>query len=603
MCISRFFQLNPRVWLFVSFIFIVFFQSCTQDTEGGAKAEKRLYQIFDKEWNFRLEENPVFATRVGVHTANDRLPLVSEADQLRRADFRRGLLRELEGIDIEQLSEDDQINYEIFRFLQEDAISQVENKAYLIPINAEGGFYSSFPFMVERMPFNTEEDYQNYLSRLAAFARYTDAHIVLMKKGMELGYMPPKVILKGYEGGILMHRDAKTEESVFFKPFLQFPNSIPANEQEELQALAKEIIRDSVAKSYGRLADFMAAEYVPAARESLGASELPNGAAWYDQRVKFFTTLPYSAEEIFQIGQMEVRRIRREMDSLIQSTGFRGNFASFLEYLRSDPQFYAKNPKELLMNASYWSKKIDGRLPAFFHPLPRSPYGVEPVPAAIAPKYTGGRYVPGSYDDHRSGTYWVNTYKLESRPLYVLPALTLHEAVPGHHLQHAFAEELEGFPEFRRRTYLSCYGEGWALYCELLGKEMGIYESPYEEFGRMTYEMWRACRLVVDVGLHAKGWTRQQAVDFLASNTALSLHEVGTEIDRYIGWPGQALSYKVGELKIRELRKLAEEELGAAFDLREFHRVILSQGAVPLFILEEMVDAFIEEKKGKETIN
>ncbi|MEM9722973.1 MAG: DUF885 domain-containing protein [Bacteroidota bacterium] len=570
--------------------------SCTQERSNSQITQERLYQLFEREWEFRLKENPVFATSMGVHSANDRLPAVSERDQRRRADFRRNLLAQLEEIDTKQLDETDKINYQLFRFLQEDAIAQFENKAYLIPINAEGGFYSSFPFIIDRMPFHSVEDYKNYLARLAAFSQYTDAHITLMRKGIEQGYMPPKVILKGYESGILMHRDALIEESVFYKPFLQLPTSVSAVDKIELQELARKVIRDSVAMSYGRLADFMATEYVPTARETLGASELPNGEAWYDQRVKFFTTLPYTAEEIFQIGQLEVRRIRREMDSLMRSTGFKGDFASFLEFLRTDKQFYASSPREFLMHASYWSKKIDGRLPEFFHPLPRSPYGVEPVPAAIAPKYTGGRYVPGSYENHRSGTYWVNTYKLGSRPLYVLPALTLHEAVPGHHLQNAFAEELEGFPEFRRQTYLSCYGEGWALYCELLGKEMGIYETPYEEFGRMTYEMWRACRLVVDVGLHAKGWSRQQAIDFLASNTALSLHEVGTEIDRYIGWPGQALSYKVGELKIRELRQLAEEELGDAFDLHEFHRVILSQGAVPLFILEEMVESYIEEK-------
>ena len=301
-----------------------------------------------------------------------------------------------------------------------------------------------------------------------------------------------------------------------------------------------------------------------------------------------------TADEIFKTGEKEVARIRAQMEAVIKEVNFEGDFAEFLHFLRTDSQFYAKSPRGLLMEASFIAKKADGRLPRVFNKMPRLPYGVAPVPDAIAPKYTGGRYSPGSAADHRAGFYWVNTYKLESRPLYVLPALTLHEAVPGHHLQIALAEELENVPDFRKNTYLSCYGEGWALYCEWLGQELGMYDTPYEEFGRLTYEMWRACRLVVDVGIHSKGWTRDEAANFMASNTALSLHEVNTEIDRYIGWPGQALSYKIGELKIRELRKRAEEKLGDKFDIRAFHDVILSCGSVPLFILEDLVNEYIE---------
>ncbi len=576
--------------------FFLLLLSCTLESPSDQAPSSELAEIFEKEWAFSLKENPLRATSVGVHDYNDRLPSAKRADFQRRLDFRESLLQELQNIDTNQLSHSDRINFELFRFQQENSVAQLKAQSYLMPINAEGGFYTSFPFVVDRMPYNTVQDYENYLRRLAAFPVYTEQHMELMKYGIDQGYIPPKIILKGYEAGISMHRDAEIEESAFYKPFLEFPSSFEESQKENLRLTAQQIIRDSVQATYRRFGKFMEEIYVPAARESVGASELPNGKTWYEQRVRFFTTLPYSSDEIFNIGQMEVRRIRREMDSVMRSTGFKGDFAAFLQFLRTDPQFYAQSPKELLRHASYFSKRIDGRLPKFFHPIPRSPYGVEPVPDAIAPKYTGGRYVPGSYENHRSGTYWVNTYKLESRPLYVLPALTLHEAMPGHHLQHAVTEELEEVPTFRRNTYLSCYGEGWALYCELLGKEMGIYETPYQEFGRMTYEMWRACRLVVDVGLHAKGWTRQEAIDFLASNTALSLHEVTTEIDRYIGWPAQALSYKVGELKIRELRQLAEEELGAEFDLREFHRIILSEGSVPLFILEDMVETYIDKK-------
>lgn len=302
-------------------------------------------------------------------------------------------------------------------------------------------------------------------------------------------------------------------------------------------------------------------------------------------------------DEVFEIGQKEVARIRAEMEKIIADLKFEGSFAEFLNFLRTDPQFYAKTPRELMMEASYFAKKADGKLPEFFGVLPRNSYGVEPVPADIAPKYTGGRYVGGSLENGRAGLYWVNTFKLESRPLYVLPALTLHESVPGHHLQISLAQEMENVPNFRKSNYLSAYGEGWALYTEYLGEEMGIYETPYQLFGKLTYEMWRACRLVVDVGIHAKGWSRDAAVEFMASNTALSLHEVNTEIDRYIGWPAQALSYKIGELKIRELRKTAEAALGEQFDLRKFHDVILSQGAVPLFVLEDMVKRYIALEK------
>jgi uncharacterized protein (DUF885 family) len=311
-----------------------------------------------------------------------------------------------------------------------------------------------------------------------------------------------------------------------------------------------------------------------------------------------------TAEEVFEVGQLEVKRIRSEMQQIIDSLKFEGSFNDFLNFLRTDPRFYAKTPHELLAEASYYSKKIDGRLPRYFGTLPRLPYGVEPVPEQIAPRYTGGRYSDGSYENHRAGQYWVNTYKLESRPLYVLPSLTLHEAVPGHHLQISLAAEAEfnrevPLPDFRNDYYISAFGEGWALYCEWLGKEMGIYEDLYQQFGALTYEMWRACRLVVDPGMHALGWSRQQAVDFMTNNTALSIHEINTEINRYIGWPGQAVSYKIGELKIRELRKEAESKLGDKFNIRDFHDKVLENGSIPLFVLERVMKEWIETEMVK----
>jgi uncharacterized protein (DUF885 family) len=304
-------------------------------------------------------------------------------------------------------------------------------------------------------------------------------------------------------------------------------------------------------------------------------------------------------EDVFETGVREVARIRAEMDDVLRELRYTGSFEKFLDFLRTDPQFYAATPRDLLKEASYYAKKIDGKLPQYFGKLPANPYGVSPVPEMLAPTYTSGRYSPGNADNHRAGFYWVNTYNLAARPLYALPALTLHEAVPGHHLQITLAQEMDELLPLRRQTYLSAFGEGWALYCEWLGKEMGIYETLYEQFGRLTYEMWRACRLVVDPGLHVKGWTRQQAIDFMASNTALSLHECTTEVDRYIGWPGQAVSYKIGELKIRELRAQAEQALGANFNLRDFHDLVLSKGSVPLFTLEKMVNDWVAARKSK----
>jgi uncharacterized protein (DUF885 family) len=340
---------------------------------------------------------------------------------------------------------------------------------------------------------------------------------------------------------------------------------------------------------------------LPKTRTTLGASEMPNGDAFYQNRINFYTTsTQYTADDIHQIGLKEVARIKAEMEKIIKDLNFKGSFADFLQFLRTDKQFYAKTPRELLMIARDIAKRIDAQLPRYFKTLPRKPYGVAPVPDAIAPKYTSGRYIGTTKESTDPGYYWVNTYDLPSRTLYTLPSLTAHEAVPGHHLQGSLNNELgDSIPQFRKDLYLSAYGEGWGLYSEYLAAEMGIYTTPYEKFGKLTYEMWRACRLVVDTGIHAKGWTRQQVVDYMAANTALSMHEINTETDRYISWPGQALSYKIGELKIRELRQKAEQELGSKFDIRDFHDVILGQGTVTLKIMEELVNNYIQKIKNE----
>ncbi len=410
----------------------------------------------------------------------------------------------------------------------------------------------------------------------------------------------PLVIFKGYESTYEQHITTIAEENFYYSPFLNLPNPLTQEEKDSLQKAARTVISEQLIPSFESVKTFFEKEYYPTTRKSIGVSETPNGKAYYQSRIKFYTTLDLSPEEIHQKGLEEVSRIKKQMEAIVKEVEFKGSLKEFIAFLRTDPQFYAKTPEQLLAYARNIAKKLDEQLPRFFKTLPRKPYGVAAVPEAIAPKYTSGRYVGTSPESTEPGYYWVNTYNLPSRPLYAMPSLTAHEAVPGHHLQGALNQELpESIPQFRRALYLSAYGEGWGLYTEFLANEMNIYTTPYEHFGKLTYEMWRACRLVVDTGMHVFGWSRPQAVDFMAENTALSLHEINTEIDRYISWPGQALAYKIGELKIRELRSLAEQELGSRFDIREFHERILEKGTVTLPLLEERILNFIETTKSK----
>jgi len=369
-------------------------------------------------------------------------------------------------------------------------------------------------------------------------------------------------------------------------------------ERERLRKEGRQAVMDSAVAGYRKFLDFYRKEYLPGARTTIAAADLPNGSAFYAHQIRRYTTLDLSPDEIHKIGLAEVDRISKEMDAVMKQTGFQGDHAAFVQFLRTDPRFYPKTPQELLEYSAWVAKTIDGKLPSLFKTLPRLPYTVQPVPDSIAPKYTAGRYVEAPQGSSQPGIYWVNIYKVETRPLYNVTALTLHEAVPGHHLQIAISHELSDLPDFRRYSYISAFGEGWGLYSEWLGLEAGLYTDAYSNFGRLSYEMWRACRLVVDTGVHAKGWTRQQALDYLGSHTALPLHEVETEVDRYISWPGQALSYKLGELKIKELRRRSEQALGPRFDLRDFHDVVLGSGSVPLDVLEKNVNAWIEQRRG-----
>jgi uncharacterized protein (DUF885 family) len=510
------------------------------------------------------------------------------------ADFAKTTLTKLSEVSEMALSETEVISLKLLKFKLKDQIDYFTFERFLNPLLSDAGFHSNLNYSVR--PLSSYKAAKNYLNKLNAIPVFVDQHFVNLREGLEKGVSQPKVIFNGYESTYEDHIITDFSDSYFYSPFKNLPENITQDQKDSILSAAKIAIENSVIPQFKRIKTFFEDEYLPKTRTSIGVSETPGGEAYYQNRINFYTTSTlYSAEDIHQIGLKEVARIKAEMRKIIKEVKFKGNFLAFLKFLRTDEQFYAKTPKELLMFARDIAKRADEQLPRFFKTLPRKPYGVAPVPDAIAPKYTGGRYVGTSKNSTNPGYYWVNTYDLPSRTLYTIPSLTVHEAVPGHHLQGALNNELgDSIPQFRRNLYLSAYGEGWGLYSEFLAEEMGMYTTPYEHFGKFTYEMWRACRLVVDTGIHAKGWTRDEVVDFMSANTALSIHEINTETDRYISWPGQALSYKIGEIKIRELRKKAEIQLQTKFDIRAFHEIVLEQGTVTLAILETRINNYIE---------
>ena len=526
---------------------------------------------------------------------NEEYPLGNFSSEYFKSEkeFAENILLKLSKIDTDKLDENDNISYELLSFVLNDVIAYYDFERFLNPLLSDSGFHSSLVYNVR--PLYNYNQVKSYLNKLNAIPNYVDQYLPLISEGLEKGVSQPLVIFNGYESTYNDHITDNYESNYFYSPFKNLPKDLSENQKDSVLIEAKKAIEKNVVPQFRRIKGFFENEYYPNTRTAIGVSETPRGSRFYQDRINYYTTSKtYTAEKIHQIGLSEVDRIKKEMIKIIEELNFQGSFDDFFKFLRTDDQFYATTPKELLMYARDISKRADEQLPRFFKTLPRKPYGVAPVPDAIAPKYTGGRYVGTSKNSSEPGYYWVNTYDLKSRTLYTIPALTVHEAVPGHHLQSALNNELgDSIPRFRRNLYLSAYGEGWGLYTEFLADEMGIYTTLYEKFGKFTYEMWRACRLVVDTGIHAKGWTREQAVNYMSSNTALSIHEVNTEIDRYISWPGQALSYKIGELKIRELRKMAENKLNEKFDVREFHEIILEYGTVTLSILEKRINNYI----------
>ena len=563
-------------------------------TENAATQD--LQQLFADEWSSRLQRNPLFASRMGVDDFNDRLQDVSPAAHQRNLEEDLAYLARLDLIDRSALSQDDQENYDLFKFIMSHRTTLAKYRQYRMPILSDSGFHMGIQRMYESMTFTTPEDYENYLSRMRALGPYFAQNVDNMRDGIADGFTQPKIILEGIVSSIAGPIVEQPRDSIFYSPFNNIPAHFSDEDADRLRAEAASVISDTVIPAYKDFLEFFGDEYMPGARDTLGASSLENGNAYYEDLTRFYTTLDDATpENVHETGLREVARIRSEMEDIIRQVEFDGTFAEFIEFLRTDPQFYVDEPKQLLMEASYIAKKVDGQMPAFFRTLPRLSYGVQPVPDDIAPNYTTGRYWGAPIGGRRGGYYMVNTYALDKRPLYTLAALTVHEGVPGHHHQSALRQEIEGTPEFRRAFYPHAFGEGWGLYTEKLAIEMNIYETPYDDFGRLSYEMWRAVRLVIDTGMHYKGWSREQAQDFLADNSALSLHNVRTEVDRYISWPGQALAYKMGELKILELRARAEQELGDKFDIRDFHDAILMTGGVPLDMLEAEIERFIAE--------
>ncbi|WP_405203442.1 DUF885 domain-containing protein [Dokdonia sp. LLG6352-1] len=561
---------------------IAFFMSTTTIAQT---ATEQLKQCIEASQSFKWNEGSKEVHPLGVFS-KERFEKESA--------FAKAQLKKLNTISPKTLSETERISLELLKFKLQETVDYYEYERFLNPLLSDSGFHSSWNYMVR--PITSYKQAVKYLDKLNALPEVVNQYVPLLREGIKKGVSQPPVIFEGYESTYNSQIVADYKDSFYYTPFLNLPESITMEQKDSLETAAKLAIENSVVPAFKSVKAFFENEYFPNTRTTIGVSETPNGEAYYQNRIRYYTTLDITADAVHNKGLEEVARIKSEMEKIIKEVAFRGSFADFLKFLREDEQFYAKTPEQLLMIARDMAKRADAQLPRFFKTLPRKPYGVAPVPDAIAPKYTGGRYVGSPKGSTSPGYYWVNTYDLPSRTLYTLPSLTVHEAVPGHHLQGALNQELgDSIPQFRRNMYVNAYGEGWGLYCEYLAAEMGMYTTPYERFGQLTYEMWRACRLVVDTGIHAKGWTREEVVAFMSQNTALSLHEIQTETDRYISWPGQALAYKMGELKIRELRTLAEKELGSRFDIRDFHEVILEQGTVTLAILDRRVKDWIQK--------
>ena len=546
-------------------------------------ADEQLRAIYNEEWKWRIEQLPTDEN--GTVPLADHLPKVDPATQAMRLKYWEDTLRRVDAIPRESLSPREQLNYDIYRQQLAVLIARQHFRDFEMPANSDSSFWTDIGYTARR-PFRTLADYEHWIAQMRDIPRYFREQMDEMRAGAKRGFTPPRVTMEGRDTSITAVTDTMPEKSLFYTPFREMPG-IPAARQASLRTQALQVIAAVVQPAYGELLRFMRNEYVPAMRTTLAAADLPDGRNYYRAKIHEFTTLDMDPDTIHRLGVGEVERLHGAMITAMHETGFSGDFDAFLVFLRSDARFYARTPEELLMHAAWIAKRFDGKASQFFGYLPRARFAIKPVPDDLAPFYTAGR---GGL-----GVYLLNTYDLPSRPLYNLTALTLHESAPGHAFQIPIAMEHKDQPSFRQHSYISAYGEGWALYCEQLGLEMGMYDSAYDRFGMLGYQIWRAARLVVDTGMHAQGWSRQQAIEYLRQYTALPEHEIGTEVDRYLAWPGQALSYYLGERAILDARARAEGALGERFNLRAFHDAVLELGSVPLPVLQSRIDRFVAE--------
>lgn len=548
--------------------------------------------LLDEHWQWRLVSSPVFASALGDRRYNDQWPDMSLAAHERRYADTREFLRRAYAIERSALSDADQLNYELFRRQLQEDVDAHPFGAHLMPFSHQGGL-QNLESTTNRLRLVTVDDYADWISRMAKVDRLVDQHIELAEAGRKAGLVSPAVLMQRIQPQLARQLVDSPEESPFYRVFADMPSSISSDEQERLRTLAATTIEKTILPAYDTLSRYFTREYLPASRDSIGLSVLPKGEAWYELLARSYTTTRMTPDDIHRVGLDEVRRIRGEMQVIIDELGFDGDFHDFLDFLRTDPQFYFDSPEALYEAYLATSKRIDPELVKLFGVLPRMPYGVKPIPESIAPDTTTAYYTRPAADGSRAGIYWVNLYRPDVRPKYEIEVLSVHEAMPGHHLQIALQQELGDMPMFRRYSGFTAFVEGWGLYSERLGYDLGLYEDPYSRFGQLTYDMWRAVRLVVDTGMHYKGWTRQQAIDFFKDNAAKSEYDITNEIDRYINWPGQALAYKVGQMKILALRERAERRLGEQFDIRAFHDHLLGAGALPLDLLEQRMDAWL----------
>jgi uncharacterized protein (DUF885 family) len=558
--------------------------ACAPAYAATQSADAQLREIYTQEWKWREQQFPDQGD--DKKPVADHLPKVDPATQEMRLHHWQDVLHKLNGVSRAQLSRDEQVNYDVYRPEIENFIADQKFRDYEMPANSDSAFWTDLGYTARR-PFRTLKDYQNWIAQLRDIPRYFREQIANMRAGLKRGFTPPRVTLQGRDKSIAEVAQGKPEENLLYTPLKEAMPGVSAADQARLKAQATQVIHDVVQRAYADLLKFVRDEYIPHTRATLAGEALPDGKAYYRQKIREFTTLDMSPEEIHKLGLSEVAKLHAQMVDVMHETGFKGDFPAFLHYLRTDPKFYAKTPQELLNRAAWITKVFDGKASQYFGYLPRARFTIKPVPPDLAPFYTSGR---GGL-----GVYLVNTYDLPHRPLYNLTALTLHESAPGHAFQIPIALEHKNQPDFRQHDYISAYGEGWALYCEKLGVEMGMYDTPYDRFGMLGWQIWRAVRLVVDTGIHSQGWTREQALKYMHDYTALPDHEIETEVDRYIAWPGQALSYYLGELAIVRAREKAEKALGPKFNIRAFHDAVLELGSVPLPVLTARIDRFIAE--------